>query len=194
MELSAAIRSRRMVRRYTPDPVDPAALERILDLARRGPSAGYSQGQSFVVVTGDEDRGRIAEACGEPAYVAMGFDPWVSQAPVHVVPCVRPADYADRYAEPDKARSRPVEEWDVPFWWVDGGAALMLLLLAVVDEGLSAGFLAVDATALRELLGIPDDVAPLGLVTIGHGAPDRRSGSLARGRRPLGDVVHRDRW
>lgn len=194
MELSEAIRARRMVRAYTEQPVDAAALDRILDLARRAPSAGFSQGQSFLVVTDAADRRRVADICDEPAYVAQGFDPWISRAPVLVVPCVRAGAYVERYAEPDKERSTKPLDWDVPFWWVDGGAALMLLLLAVVDEGLAAGFLAADPQPLRDLFGIPADVDPLGVVTIGHGAPDRPSGSLARGRRSLDEVVHRGRW
>jgi nitroreductase len=174
---------------------DRATIERILDAARRAPSAGFSQGQSFVVVTEEARRRRVAELCGEAAYVAAGFDPWVSRAPVHVFPCVRPASYHERYAEPDKAGSTPPDRWRVPYWWVDGGAALLLVLLAAVDEGLGAGFLAVDDEAgLRSLLGVPDDVVPLGLVTIGRPAPDRRSGSLDRGRRPYRQVVHREFW
>lgn len=188
------VRARRMVRAYRPDPVDPAAIERILGAAVRAPSAGYSQGQSFVVVTGEVTRKRIAEVCREPAFRARGFAPWISAAPVLVVPCVHEATYRERYAEPDKACSVPPRDWPVPFWWVDGGAALMLLLLAAVDEGLAAGFLAADPTGLRAVLGIPAEVAPLGVVTIGHPAPDRRSGSLLRGRRPASEVIHRECW
>jgi nitroreductase len=194
VELRDVVRGRRMVRNYTGEPVDPEVVGRILDTARRAPSAGFSQGQSFVVVTAAEDRRKIAEICDEPTYRAMGFDPWISRAPVHVIPCVSPTAYIERYREPDKAGSTPAEEWDVPFWWVDGGAALMLLLLATVDEGLAAGFLSIDADAVREMLDIPPDVLPLGLVTLGHAAPDRRSGSLSRGRRVFEDVVHQDRW
>jgi nitroreductase len=194
VELRDVVRARRMVRNYTDARVDPRAVDRILDMACRSPSAGFSQGQSFVVVTDPEDRRQIADICDEPSYRAMGFDPWISRAPVHVVPCVRPAAYIERYRESDKARSVPAEQWAVPFWWVDGGAALMLLLLGAVDEGLAAGFLAVDADPMRELLGIPADVELLGLVTLGHPLPDRRSGSLARGRRPIDEVVHRGRW
>lgn len=194
MELGEVVRRRRVVRSYTGEPVDSAALERILDTARRGPTAGYAQGVHLVAVTDADQRHRVAGACGEADYVARGFAPWLSRAPVHVIPCVRVGDYAARYAEPDKAGSAAPDEWEVPFWWVDGGAALMLLLLAAVDEGLAAGFLAPDGPALRAVLDIPADVDPLGVVTIGHPAPDRRSGSLARGRRPPGEVIHRDRW
>ncbi|HVM00850.1 MAG TPA: nitroreductase family protein [Egibacteraceae bacterium] len=195
MDLAEVVRRRRMVRRYRPDPVEPAALTRILDTARRAPSAGFSQGQHFVVVTDPGDRARLAAVCGEPAYAAAGFEPWLSSAPVHVVPCVRRAEYLARYRAPDKASSTPPDEWRVPFWWVDAGAALMLLLLAAVDEGLGAGLLAVDDVAgVRALLALPADVEPLGVVTIGHPAPDRRSRSLDRGRRPLDEVVHDGRW
>lgn len=190
MEFSEVARRRRMVRAYRPDPVDPAALRRVLDVARRAPSAGHSQGQSFVVLTSAEARGGLARLCGEDVYAERGFDRWLSTAPVHVVPCVSRAAYEARYAEADKGASTKPAEWDVPFWWVDGGAALMLLLLAAVDEGLAAGFLALDDTpALRALLGLRDDELPLGLVTLGHAAPDRRSRSLARGRRPFDEQV-----
>lgn len=194
MELTEVIARRRMVRNTTDEPVDPAAVRRILDLARRAPSAGFSQGQRFVVVTEAATRRRIAELADEPAYVAKGFDPWLSRAPVHVVPCADERAYRARYAEPDKAGGGP-DTWPVPYWHVDAGAALMLLLLAVVEEGLAAGFAGVHGLdGLADLLGIPAGVHPLGVVTIGHPAPDRRSGSLARGRRPLEDVVAEDRW
>jgi nitroreductase len=183
-----------MVRRYTGDPVDPAAVERILDVARRAPSAGFSQGQTFVVVTGAATRRALAAACDESDYVARGFDPWLSQAPVHVVPCVEPQRYRDRYAEADKAGSTPPDDRAVPFWWVDGGQSLALLLLAAVDEGLAAGFLAVDAERVRPLLRIPATVEPLGLVTVGHPAADRPSGSLTRGRRAWADQVRWEAW
>lgn len=195
MDFREVVARRRMTRAYTSDPVDPVAVERILDTARRAPSAGFSQGQSFVVVRDRGDRARIAELCDEPAHVARGFQPWVSRAPVHVVVCVRRATYEARYAEPDKSEAAAPGEWRVPFWWVDGGAALMLVLLAAVDEGLGAGFLAVDdVDGLRELLAIPGDVDPLGLVTLGHPAERQPTGSARRGRRAFAEVVHEGRW
>jgi FMN reductase [NAD(P)H] len=188
------VRARRMVRAYRPDTVDRAVIQRILDAAVRAPSAGYSQGQSFVVVTDETARKQVAEVCREPSYRARGFTPWISIAPVLVVPCVRETAYQERYAAADKIRSVPPCDWPIPFWWVDAGAALMLLLLAAVDEHLAAGFLAADPAGLRAVLGIPADIVPLGVVTIGHPAPDRRPGSLRRSRRPLDEVIHWQQW
>lgn len=191
MEFRQVVARRRMVRRYTPDPVAPELLERLLDLARRAPSAGFSQGQHFVVVRDGELRRRVAELAGEAGYTERGFEPWISSAPVLVVPCVNHEDYRRRYAEPDKRR----EPWPVSYPLMDGGAAFMLLLLAAADEGLATGFLGIHRLAgLKELLGIPAAVEALGVVTLGYAAPDRRSGSLARGWRPLQEVVHLDGW
>ena len=195
MEFSEIVRRRRMVRNYLPDPVDPEVVERILATAQRAPSAGFSQGQSFVVVTEEHLRVAIAELAHEPEYVAAGFDPWLSRAPVHVVVCTSEAIYRARYAEPDKAGAAEAQDWPVPYWHVDAGAALMLLLLAAVDEGLAAGFAGSHSLeGIKQLLSIPAEVEPIGLVTLGHPAPDRRSGSLDRGWRPLEEVVHRERW
>ncbi len=196
MEFYEAVKRRRMVRNYTDAPVDAAAVERIVQAGLQAPSAGFTQGQSFVVVTDADTRRHIAELAGEPDYVAAGFDPWISRAPVHVVVCVSEEAYHRRYREPDKLDAAGDEiDWPVPYWWVDAGASMMLILLAAVAEGLSAGFLGSHAIDdIAALLGLPDEVAPIGIVTLGHPAPDRRSGSLQRGRRPDADVIHHERW
>jgi nitroreductase len=78
---------------------------------------------------------------------------------------------------------------------MDVGCAVMVLLLAVVDEGLAAGFTGTDnLDALRAALGIPPEVTPVGVIPIGHRAPDVPSPSLKRGRKPAGEYVHRERW
>jgi nitroreductase len=184
-----------MVRNYLADPVPEDVLDRVLAAARRGPSAGFTQGQSFVVVADPDRRAAIAGLAHEDEYVAAGFDPWLSRAPVHVVVCTSEAAYRARYAEPDKAGSHDAQDWPVPYWHVDAGASLMLLLLAAVNEGLAAGFAGSHSlSGIKELLGIPPDVEPIGLVTLGYGAPDRRSGSLDRGWKPPREVVHREQW
>ncbi|MEA2516535.1 MAG: hypothetical protein QOG16_373 [Actinomycetota bacterium] len=196
MEFSEVLARRRMVRNYRDEPVDLAAVGRIVEAARRAPSAGFTQGQSFVVITEPSKRARLAEVADEHVYVAQGMDPWISSAPVHIAVCISEAAYHERYAEPDKRSPGEDEmDWPVPYWWVDAGAALMLLLLAVVDEGLAAGFFGVHRLqGLRSVLELPAEVMPIGVVTVGHPAPDRRSRSLDRGWKPLDQVVHEDRW
>lgn len=196
MEFRDVVKRRRMVRNYTGEPVARASLDRILDAGRRAPSAGNTQGQSFVVVTTRSGIEELAALAGEHEYVAAGFDPWISRAGALVVVCVSEAAYHRRYSEPDKTDADGTEmDWPIPFWWVDAGAAMMAILYAAVDEGLAAGFLGVHSIDdLSVRLSIPEEVKPIGIVTIGHPAPDRRSGSLARGRRAIEDVVRYESW
>lgn len=190
MEFSDALRRRRMVRRHSGEPVPPATLERIADALTRAPSAGWSQGVTGVLVTERATIEAIARACGEEDYAERGFDRWLSSAAAHLVLCVEPARYRARYAEPGKD---PAALEQIPWWWVDGGAALMAVLLAAADAGVGAGFLGGHrVAAVRPLLGIPDDVEVLGIVTLGPPAEDRPSSSLRRARRT--DSVRRQRW
>jgi nitroreductase len=72
---------------------------------------------------------------------------------------------------------------------------MMAILLAAVNEGLVAGFLGVHSVRdLAVLLHIPEEHSPIGVVTVGYPMPDRRSGSLSRGKRPRATVVHREHW
>jgi len=191
-----------MVRNYTDEPVPREAIERIVDRGRRAPSGGFSQGARFVVIQDAGTRSRIADLADEPEYVKLGFEPWISRAPVHVVVLMREGDYHDRYTQPDKLDERGEEiEWRVPWWWVDAGKGIMLLLLAAVDEGLGAGLFGVVGDRnddLRVLVGAPDEFEVVGVVTIGHPAPEPneegRKQRLRTARRPLEDVVRWERW
>ncbi len=70
MEIADIDRRRRIVRNYTDEPVDSDSVERIIDAAVRTPSAGFSQGQRFVVVTDPVLKWEVAAAGGETQYVA----------------------------------------------------------------------------------------------------------------------------
>ncbi len=202
MELAEVVRRRRMVRRYSPEPVDPAAVDRMLDAARRAPSAGFAQGWGFLVLDTPRDVARFWEAATPPERAARP-DAWLRgmrTAPVVVVPFSSAEAYLDRYAEADKGwTDRDPGLWPVPYWHVDAGMAALLVLLTAVDEGLGACFFGVPAASvgpLREAFGVPDAFAPVGAVTIGHPvAEERRAGSAARRhRRPTEEVVHRGHW
>jgi nitroreductase len=138
MEFADVVARRRMVRHFSSETVDRVVLERIAAIAQRTPSAGFSQGQRLVIVTEPERMRRVAAIAHEPEYVKMGFDPWLSTCAALFIPCVSERAYRDRYDEPDK---RPPGEhaidWPVPYWWMDIGCTVMLILLAAVDEGLA---------------------------------------------------------
>jgi nitroreductase len=196
MDFKDVVKQRRMVRNFKPEPVPMQAVENILDLARRAPSAGFTQGQSFIVVTKPDLKKAVAAACQEEEYVEAGFDPFISGAPVLVVPCTSEAAYHGRYQESDKLNPDETEiDWPVPYWFMDIGCAVMTILLAVVNAGLAAGFAgATDLEALRNALSIPPQVTPVGVIPIGHPAPDKRSPSLQRGRKPKTEVIHKEGW
>lgn len=196
MNFRDLIRKRRMIRRFTDKPVARETLDRIIDAGNRGPSAGFSQGVSFISITEQKTRTRVGELCGEHGYIAAGFGPFVSQAPVQIVICTSEAIYRTRYSQPDKRRAAARDPmFPVPYWYTDAGAALMLILLATVDEGLGSAFVGIhDIPGIRDLLGIPVDHIPIGVVLIGHPDDDKRARSLKRGRKQAHEVHHRERW
>lgn len=199
MDLRDILRRRRMVRHYTGEAIPRETLERVVATVRRAPSAGFSQGQRLLVVDDPGLLTDLAALAGGPDDPEL--EPWFPSAPAHVLVLTREADYHERYRSEDKLQDGEEIQWPVPFWYVDAGATLMLVLLTAVDEGLSAGVYGVPVeqdAAFRSLLGIPDDLRIVAGVTIGRGAPDPVwSGKTSRAtqrRRPLDELVRWNTW
>lgn len=190
-----------MVRHYLPDPIPRETIERIVAVVRRAPSGGFSQGHRLVVVTEPETRRELARLAGEDEYVAMGLEPWISVAPLHVFVGTREESYHERYRQPDKLREGEEIGWPAPYWYVDAGAAFMLLQLAALDEGLASGVFGVlpeQVPVVKELLGVPEDVHFVCILTIGRPAPNPRESEqvsrLSQRRLPLDELVRWERW
>lgn len=198
MEFRDVVARRRIVRHFENSPVDREVLERMAAVAQRAPSAGFSQGQRLLIVTSAAARRRIAELCGEASLTEAGYDRWISESAAIFVPMVSEAVYHRRYQEADKIRPVGEEiEWPVPYWWMDVGCTVMLLLLAAVDEGLAAGFAGTDAegyAAFKQEFGVPDEFMPVGFIPVGRPLPDKRSPSLARGWVPSEEFARWERW
>jgi nitroreductase len=203
VEFRDVLTRRRSIRSYADRPVPREVLERIANAAVVwAPSAGFSQGLRIVVVTDPELRRRIAVAAHEDELAGHGQRRWKASAPVHMVVLTREDDYHERYQSPDKLKitgGREIE-WPAPYWYVDAGAAVMALMLAAIDEGLdTAIFGTTDAAALQEILGLPDDLRFVVVVTMGYptAAPDEASASssvFSRRRKPREEVVRWERW
>lgn len=177
MDFELVARRRRMVRSYLDRPVAEDAISRIVAAALAAPSAGHSQGVHLAVITAADKRREVALAAGEPEWVAKGYRPWLSVAPVHLVLGVRQADYFDRYGAADKRSSVAATQWKVPYWWFDAGAAFEAVLLTTVNEDLAAGFQgAHNIPGLAAMVGW-SDIEAAGVITLGHELPGPRVGS-----------------
>jgi nitroreductase len=166
-----AIRSRRNVRSYGERAIAPEDLDRILEAARRAPSAGNQQAWDFVVCTDREQLSQLARVWQAARHVAGSAATIALVAP-----------------RSDDAQMRDLIQFDL-------GQATMSAMLAAADLGIGSAHAGVhDQELARRLLGFPEDrFCPL-LITLGAPA-DRPLTPIQRpNRRPFDDVVHRGHW
>jgi nitroreductase len=164
-----AIRSRRNVRQYAARPIADADLDQILEAARRSPSSQNSQPWDYVVVTDRDWLGRLAGVWFGGKHIAGS---------AATVALITDADEA--------ARGR------VQF---DLGQVTMSIMIAAAGLGIGSCHSAVgDQDLARELLGHPPGTTCSLLISLGY--PEGRPLAPIQNpdRRPLADLVHRDRW
>ena len=200
MEFRDVVRRRRMVRRFADRPLDPAVVDRALEHASRAPSAGFTQAVEWLVLDTPDDVERFWETTTDPD----ASNPWLDgmrTAPVLLIPTTSKAAYLDRYAEPDKGwTERDEADWPAPFWYLDAGMAVLLVLQTAVDEGLGACFFGIPTPrvdAVHDAFDIPAAHEPVGVVALGHRLPEDAGspGSAARRwRRDPDELVHRGHW
>lgn len=199
VEFRDVVARRRMVRRFDQRPVPRETIDRIVDIGRRAPSAGFSQGLELLVLDTAETVAAFWAITNDPD---GGWDPEdVAAGPtVIVLPLPDAGRYTQRYSEPDKIAfgMDREENWPVRFWDIDAAMAAMLMLLAAVDEGVGGWFFGIThgERALLDRFDVPDHLRPIGILGFGYRAGDERpTGSwVARRRRSLGDQIHRNGW
>jgi nicotinate-nucleotide--dimethylbenzimidazole phosphoribosyltransferase len=199
----AAVFARRDIRRFRPDDVPPAVLERILGAAHAAPSVGHSQPWRFVVVRERETRDRAALLADREWHrQAAHFDDnsarhmldlqlhGIRDAPLGVVVC------CDRRTAAEAVLGRATFV-DADLW--SCAAAIENLWLAARVEGIGVGWVTLfRPEELAALIGLPDGVETLGWLCLGW--PDERppEPGLQRAgwstRQPLSDVVRYERW
>jgi nitroreductase len=197
-EFADVVRSRRMTRAFTSEPVTPGQLDRLVDLASRAPSAGKTQGWHVVVLEGSSTA-RYWD-------ITLPLDRrdtfrWAHllDAPVLMIVVADPTAYVERYGEPDKVATglgTDMDAWPAPYWTIDASMAAMTLLLAAEDEGLGALFFGIfqREVEVRAELGISDDLQIIGVIALGHPDPsaaDDRGASAERRRRSPDEIIHR---
>lgn len=171
METWDAIRARRNVRRYLPDPVPEDALNRIAEAGWRAPSAGNRQHWDFVIVTDREQLSELSTVWRGAGHIA--------QAPAAIALVV---------PEPQDDRTRVVDQYDL-------GQATLAMTVAAADLGIGTGHSSVgDQEKARAILAVPEGYLVSFLLGIGFPA-DRPLKPIAKpDRRPFHEVVHHGRW
>lgn len=164
MDAIEALRTRRSVRSFRPDPIPKEVIEEIIDCARLAPSAMNLQPWEFVVVTDEATRRRIADL--------TDYGKFIAQAPVCVAVFCR----------------------NVKYYLEDGCAATENILIAARACGLGSCWVAGDkkfyAESVRQLLGLPEGYKLVSLIAIGR--PDREPAPPPK--RSLSEVIHWERF
>lgn len=199
-EIDQLLASRRMCRDFLPAAVDESDLRAVLSAGLGAPAAGNTHGVDLLVLTG-ADLTRYWDLTLPDA--ARSEFPWpgLLNAPALVIVYVDPDAYLARYSEPDKAASGlgvDTDQWQVPYWWVDGGAAVMAMLAAAAGRGLGALLFGQfdHEPAVRAAFDVPSGRRAVATVALGHPADpnERRSRSARRGRPDPTTHVHWSTW
>ncbi len=201
-----AIRLRRDIRSFRPDPVPEPVLARILAAAHRAGSVGFSQPWAFVAVRDQEARHRLRDACDRErraAGIVMAIDEeragrylrlkveGILEAPLTLAVCVDPTRGGPHVLGRNSDR-------DTDAYSTVG--AIQNLWLAARAEGVGVGWVSIFQRAdVQRILSLPPHVIPLALLCVGYPAEGEADTPLleragwAR-REPLAEQVHLERW
>lgn len=171
MNVMDAIRARRSIRKYLPDPVSEEALATVLEAAQLAPTACNNQPFKIIVVRDAELLQKLVPACKGQKFVG--------QAPVVLVGVG---------SEPE---SYPVQAGWMNTFAIDTTIVFDHITLAAVEVGLGTCWIgAFQEEAVREVLGIPETWRVVCLTPLGVPAED----PPARDRKPLAELVCEDGW
>ncbi|MFQ6094550.1 MAG: nitroreductase family protein [Candidatus Bathyarchaeia archaeon] len=169
MDLFEAINLRRSIRAFTGDTVSDEDVMKLINAARRAPSAGNIQPWEFVIVRKPENKRRLA--------AAALYQSFIEEAPVVIVVC------ADERRSGRGYGSRGVDLYCIQ----DTAAATQNILLAACALGLGACWVgAFNERGVRSILKLPQGVRPVAIVPIGHPAERPQP----RYRRRLQEIIH----
>lgn len=168
MKVLEAIKTRRSVRKYKPEPVPDGDLKKILEAAQLAPSAGNRQPWRFVVVRDPETKKKLGEIARNQT--------WISDAGVIVAALAM-----------DKKSPEVYERWAER----DVMTAVEHMVLAAWSLGYGTCWIgAFHEDRVKELLGVPEEMTVIVLLPIG--VPDQVPD--ARARKSLGEIFHKEKY
>ena len=169
MNVIDVIEKRRSIRSYTGQAVERDKIERMLEAARLAPSASNRQEWRFVVVTDPQRREALSKAANDQEFVA--------QAPVVIAACADTDGHVMRCGQ--------------LCYSIDVAIAIDHMTLQAVADGLGTCWIgAFYEQPVREILGIPERIRVVELLTVGYAARP----ATPRSRLPFDDIVHWETW
>ena len=168
--LHGLLKKRKIVRNYIQTNKKYPNLKKVADYAIKIPTAGFARGIEIINVSSKENIEKLAKLSNEESYVEKGFDKWISNSLSIFVILVNENAYHERYAQMDKESVTNSSNWDIPYWYVDAGAAMMNCMLLIEEMNLKSGFMGshnMKIDAIKSLLQIEESYKILGFVTAG---------------------------
>ena len=168
--LENLISNRKVVRNYKKIRFDTEKLKNISKFSIKIPTAGFSRGIEILQVTNKLNIRNIAEHFNEQEYIKKGKPKWISNSICLFFILLNENAYHQRYESPDKIKSVSSKDWDIPYWYVDAGAAMMNCMLLIEEQGLKSGFMGLhntDRSRIHKMLNIPNTYKIIGMITAG---------------------------
>ncbi len=168
--LENLLNNRKVVRSYQKVSLNKKSLQNIAKYSVKIPTAGFSRGIE-ILNTFDANKIKIvSEIFNENNFKKDNQSPWISNSLGLFFLLLSEDEYHKRYSSPDKKNAVNSKEWDIPYWYVDAGAALMNCLLLIEEQGFASGFMGlhnIDRKKIHDLFKIPQDYQIVGMVTAG---------------------------
>lgn len=168
--LENLLNNRKVVRSYQKAKVDKNSLEKIAKNSIKIPTAGFSRGIEILNTFDVEKIKIVSEIFNENSFKKDNQSPWISNSLALFFLLLNEDEYHKRYSSFDKKNAVNSKEWDVPYWYVDAGAALMNCLLLIEEQGFASGFMGlhnIDRKKVHDLFKIPNDYQIVGMITAG---------------------------
>ena len=168
--LENLLNNRKVVRSYQKATVDKNNLENIAKYAIKIPTAGFSRGIEILNTFDTEKIKIVSKVFNENYFKKNNQSPWISNSLGLFFLLINEDAYHKRYSFSDKKNAVNSKEWDIPYWYVDAGAALMNCLLLIEEQGFASGFMGlhnIERKKIHDLFKIPSDYQIVGMVTAG---------------------------
>jgi nitroreductase len=168
--LEGLLSSRKIVRNYKEVNFDKDSLDKIANYIIKIPTAGFSRGIEVVQVFNKNKIKDISNLFNEKNFIEKGKSPWISHSVALFFIVLNENAYHERYSKGDKEKAVNSNDWDVPYWFIDAGAAMMNCMLLLEEKKLSSGFMGLHNTnrkSFHKLLNIPQDYLIVGMITAG---------------------------